>query len=183
MIVATSANGTTVNSKGQVTALRPIQASELPVATATTLGVSKYPASGALVVDANGSVSLSQTAAGTGPHVKVLCDQYGRVTDSLPLTNDDLPALDATKITAVNQLTGSQLADDTITAKNLGDYTTCLMQEDFPGSSGGLLPGDDVVPAIHIPAAGLRPGIGRKPMGASWLRCTAGQQPAVGRHF
>ena len=134
VIVATSANGTTVNSKGQVTALRPIQASELPVATATTLGVSKYPASGALVVDASGSVSLSQTAAGTGPHVKVLCDQYGRVTDSLPLTNDDLPALDATKIT-VNQLTGSQLADDTITAKNLGDYTTCLMQEDFPGSS------------------------------------------------
>ena len=133
VIVATSANGTTVNSKGQVTALRPIQASELPVATATTLGVSKYPASGALVVDATAG-SLSQTAAGTGPHVKVLCDQYGRVTDSLPLTNDDLPALDATKIT-VNQLTGSQLADDTITAKNLGDYTTCLMQEDFPGSS------------------------------------------------
>ena len=134
VIVATSANGTTVNSKGQVTALRPIQPSELPVATATTLGVSKYPGSGALVVDANGSVSLSQTPAGAGPHVKVTCDQYGRVIDSLPLTNADLPALDATKIT-INQLVGSQIADDTIAAKNLGDYTTCLMQEDFPGSS------------------------------------------------
>ena len=134
VIVATSANGTTVNSKGQVTALLPIQPSELPVATSTTLGVAQFPTVGGLIVDANGSVSLSQTPAGVGPHTKVLCDQYGRVTEGQALTNDDLPALDATKIT-VNKLTGFQIDDDTISSRHLTDYTTCLMQEDFPGSS------------------------------------------------
>ena len=103
VIVATSANGTTVNNKGQVIALRPIQPSELPVATESTLGVVQVPTSGALKVNSDGSISLSQTTAGTGPHTKVTCDQYGRVTQGQALTNADLPALDATKIT-VNQL-------------------------------------------------------------------------------
>ena len=119
VIVATSASGITVDSKGRVIILRPLVGTDLPIATDSALGGVIIPTDGGLSVNGNGEVRFKQSAAGPGPHVKVLCDEYGTVQAGQALTDDDLPnAISADKIT-IGQIQGPQIEDASITGQQL----------------------------------------------------------------
>ena len=134
VIVPTSASGITVDAKGRVTILRPLVGTDLPIATDAALGGVIIPTDGGLSVNNNGEVRFKQSAAGPGPHVKVLCDEYGTVQAGQALTDDDLPnAISAEKIT-IGQIQGPQIEDGTITGQQLADYSTCYLQNDDPGN-------------------------------------------------
>ena len=135
VIVATTASGITVNSKGQVTILRPLVSSDLPIATDSSIGGVSVPTDGGLTVDNNGAVRFKTSTVGPGPHTKIVCDTFGTVVSSEALTDNDLPgAISADKIT-LGKIASNQIDDNAVLSRHLSDYTTCLMQEDFPGSS------------------------------------------------
>ena len=117
------------NEKGLVIGSRAIQSSDLPLATADTPGIAK-PGTG-LTVDASGAFNHAPYAT-PGVHTKVTVSSEGHVIGQADLEPDDIPDLDASKIIS-GTFDPDRIADESISGLKLEDYSTCLMQEDFPG--------------------------------------------------
>jgi len=113
----------TYNAQGLVTGGRAIQGSDVPVATASTLGV-VAPGSG-LTVNVSGTIDHSNTVT-PGTYEKVTVDAQGHVTAGAELTSADLADVEfsATQITsgtisadrfAGNSISGSKLSNFAVT--------------------------------------------------------------------
>lgn len=106
------------NAKGLVTGGRQIIAADVPVATASSIGVVK-PGSG-LGVDGAGTLNHSNSIT-PGSAAKVTYDGQGHVVAALSLSATDIPELDASKITT-GTFASARLAPNSVTASQLADY-------------------------------------------------------------
>ena len=94
--------GVTVDEYGHVSDFATeIPATDLPIATDSTNGVSHYPASSGLSVSSTGAVSHTNTVA-PFTHTKITYDSNGHVTQGRELEADDLPLATATQPGAVS---------------------------------------------------------------------------------
>lgn len=109
---------------------RTLQASDLPLATATGVGAVK-PGGGLQMGSAGAIEHTNATTAGTytGP---ITIDAQGHIVSAVTdLTADDIPDLDASKITT-GQFTGEFLAENSVTASQLADYGIAQVSESAP---------------------------------------------------
>jgi len=138
-----------VNAKGLVIGSRRVQATDLPIATTTTVGA-VMPGSD-LTVTAAGTLDHAIKIAGGGIYTKLTVNATGHITAGAQLTAGDIPSLDAAKITS-GTLPISLLADHSVTAQKLADYAIALIQESVPVA-----------------------GVGSHPIGMTWLQESTGQ--------
>ena len=106
------------NAKGLVTGGRQIIAADVPVATASSIGVVK-PGSG-LGVDGAGTLNHSNSITPASA-AKVTYDGQGHIVAALALSATDIPELDASKITT-GTFASARLAANSVTAEQLADY-------------------------------------------------------------
>jgi len=106
------------NAKGLVTGGRQIIAADVPVATASSIGVVK-PGSG-LGVDGAGTLDHTNSIT-AGSAAKVTYDTEGHVVAAIGLDPTDIPELDASKITT-GTFAAARLAANSVTAEQLADY-------------------------------------------------------------
>jgi hypothetical protein len=106
------------NAKGLVTGGRQIIAADVPVATASSIGVVK-PGSG-LGVDGAGTLDHTNSITPASA-AKVTYDSQGHIVAALALSATDIPELDASKITT-GTFAAARLAANSVTAEQLADY-------------------------------------------------------------
>ena len=127
----------TWDSNGLVQGGSPIEPGDLPIATTNSNGVVKPGV--ALRVDNTGSLTIdNDISSGTFP--KVAVSSKGLVTAGESLTESDIPALSADKITS-GQFGTARLLDNAVTMPKLADYSTAYIQETQPTVSGDLFIG------------------------------------------
>lgn len=106
---------------------RALTPTDLPDATASTKGIIQ-PGTGLLVT----SGVLDHSNAVTGATVSgITYDAQGHITAATALVANDIPALDASKITTGTFAT-AQYADDSVTAAKLANYATAQIGETLP---------------------------------------------------
>jgi hypothetical protein len=125
-----------VDAKGLVVGTRPVQPTDLPLATASTIGV-VMPGSD-LTVTAGGVLEHQIKVAGGGTYTKLTINATGHVTTGTRLTAADIPDLDAAKITT-GELPTDRLADHSVTATKLADYATAYIQDIQPANAGNTI--------------------------------------------
>jgi hypothetical protein len=108
---------------------RLIDPADLPNATASTKGIIQ-PGTGLAV---NAGVLNHSNSATAGTFTKVTIDTEGHVTVGALLDAADIPALNASKITA-GELPTDRVADDAITSDKLADYSTASIGEGLPAA-------------------------------------------------
>jgi hypothetical protein len=101
-----------------VTGGRQIIAADVPVATASSIGVVK-PGSG-LGVDGAGTLDHTNSITPASA-AKVTYDSQGHIVAALALSATDIPELDASKITT-GTFASARLAANSVTAEQLADY-------------------------------------------------------------
>ena len=116
------------DANGLITGGRQIVAADVPVATAGSIGVVQ-PGSG-LGVDAGGILNHSNSIT-AGTATKITFDAQGHVTATQALEADDIPELDASKITTGTFGSGF-LAANSVTAEQLADYGIAQVSETAP---------------------------------------------------
>ena len=116
------------NAKGLVTGGRQIIAADVPVATASSIGVVK-PGSG-LGVDGAGTLNHSNSITPASA-AKVTYDSQGHVVAALALVATDIPELDASKITT-GTFASARLAPNSVTASQLADYGIAQVSSSQP---------------------------------------------------
>ncbi len=116
------------DANGLVTDGRLITASDVPIATSSTIGVVK-PGSG-LGVDGSGFINHSNSIAG-GTGTKVTFDTEGHITGNAALIDTDIPNLPASKITSGTFPT-ARLEAGSVTGEKLADYAVSLFGETQP---------------------------------------------------
>ena len=109
---------TQYDANGLVTAGRLIVAADLPAA-ATGVKGAVFPGTG-LQVAVSGQLDHTNVAT-PGTYGKVTVDAQGHVTEGTSLIADDIPDLDASKITS-GTFTSDRLASNSVTAAQLADY-------------------------------------------------------------
>ena len=124
----------TYTEKGLVTGGRQIEAGDLPPATNSSLGA--ITAGAEFNISPSGELTIANSVA-EGTHAVVTYDDNGLITSGRDLTEDDIPELDASKITS-GEFGAEQLGECSVTAPKICDYATCLMQEDNPGKGDFL---------------------------------------------
>ena len=130
---ATTPQVVTYDGHGLVTGGRVLQASDLPVASAGAAGaVSPGPE---FSVTLTGELQHS-SRPGAGIATKVQYDQTGHITGALALEAGDIPDLDASKITS-GSFSTAQIANRSVTADKLSDYSVSFIQEASPSSITG----------------------------------------------
>ena len=134
VITAATISGITVNQYGQVVNLTALEGSDLPIASSTEIGAISIPSDGKFDVSTGGALTHKTTVAGNGTFTKVTLDASGHVATGASLEKTDIPNLDADQITG-GTLPPSVIGDNSLTPQKFGDYSTCLMQEEFPGYS------------------------------------------------
>ena len=122
---------------GFVTSGTDLDPDDIPVATSTTLGGVVVPATDddgdtALDIAANGDLTHADSGVTADTYTKVGVNKYGHVISGSDLEAADIPDISADKIDG-GTLPNGVIGDDAITASNIADYATCLMQEDNPG--------------------------------------------------
>ena len=139
-IVAGAVSGFTYDAQGHITFARPLLGSDLPLATTTEVGgvsVTDFD-NNPLFVSDTGVLVHQYSSVEAGTLVSVEVDRYGHVQGgSTVLQELQVPNLPADKITSGTFPT-ERIADESITAPKMADYSTCLMQEDFPGAADYL---------------------------------------------
>ena len=139
-------SGVTYDEHGHITAAVPLAGDDLPTATETDLGAVSVPGPKLTV---NGSGEIGHALAPglvADTYTKVTVDEYGHVLVGEQLGGDDVPEHSADLITSgqlpVNDALDEEgniygdtlaIADNSITARHIRDYTTTLMQEENPG--------------------------------------------------
>ena len=116
------------DANGLVTDGRTIIAADVPIATASTIGVVK-PGSG-LGVDGSGNLNHSNSITG-GTAAKVTFDTEGHVTATAALEASDIPDLSADKITSGTFPT-ARIAAAAVTAPKLANYAVTTIGETQP---------------------------------------------------
>ncbi len=106
------------NNKGLITGGRQIIGADVPVASASSIGVVR-PGSG-LGVDGAGTLNHSNSIT-PGSAAKVTYDGEGHIVAALALVATDIPDLDASKITT-GTFASERLAPNSVTASQLADY-------------------------------------------------------------
>ena len=128
---------------GLVTGSGDIEAEDLPIATATTLGAVMVPNidsagdASPISVDGSGAISHDESGVTPGTYPKVIVDKHGHVTGGGPLEESDIPEISADNIVG-GELNPDLLPECSVTAPKICDYATCLMQEDNPGAGDFL---------------------------------------------
>jgi hypothetical protein len=131
-ISAITRSGLTFNTFGQLTSSVALVGADLPVATDSVIGAIKVPtASAPLALDANGVLSIADSGVTAGQYEKVTVNASGIITAGSDLVANDIPALDASKITT-GQLGTSRILDDAITMDKLGSNAISFIQEAQP---------------------------------------------------
>ena len=137
-IAAGGISGFTYDEHGHITSATALVSTDLPVATTSEAGAVSVPNDGTapLLVAADGALTHRTIAGGAVAGLaSVDVDAYGLVTGgSSILDPTQVPGLDASKITSGSFPT-ERLGTNSIVASKMSDYSTCLMQEDFPGYS------------------------------------------------
>lgn len=140
-------SGIEFDDNGHILSAIPLQGDDLPAATETDLGGVSVPGP-ALEVTSDGELShalVDGLIADT--YTKVTVDERGHVVSGEQLSGNDVPPHDASLIQSgtfpVNQALDAEgnpfgdtlaLADNSITARHVRDYSTTLMQEENPGA-------------------------------------------------
>jgi hypothetical protein len=140
LLAAGEESGISFDEHGHITGTRPLEGTDLPPATTTTLGAVIVPTanSNPLTVDDVGNINHAVTPLAAGTYASLEIDQYGHAIDGdTVLSTDQVPNLNADKINA-GQFPTARIADNSITEDKLADYSTTLMQEDFPGEGAFL---------------------------------------------
>ena len=119
----------TYNDKGLIRSGRPIQGSDLPIATTSSTGVISA-APDEFTVSPFGELKLRNQIAGSTNPVVTYNDQ-GLVTSGRALTESDIPELSASKITS-GEFDTDQLADGSVTLEKIADYAISYIQESSP---------------------------------------------------
>jgi hypothetical protein len=176
VVLAGTASGISYDADGHITGAVALASGDLPIAVAGLPGaVSPGPG---LTVNTAGALSLTPatnaqlggvlvggdfTATGgvlalspqlgfaAGSYAKVSVNSKGLVIGGATLTDADIPALNASKISAGTFPT-DRYADHSVTANKLADYSIAYVQESVP------------------PA-----GVGSHPIGMLWLQESTGQ--------
>jgi hypothetical protein len=121
------------NAYGLITGGRLIQASDLPAASAGTIGAVS-PGTG-LEVDVTGTLDHTNSAT-PGTYTKVTIDAQGHVTTGASLSAADIPDLDAAKLTT-GEIDAARIANTSITGVKLADGST--VQFGGAGSTAGIV--------------------------------------------
>lgn len=108
----------TYSDKGLITAGRAIQSADLPAATSGAIGAVR-PGSG-LAIGTGGALNHTNVIT-PATFTKVTFDAQGHVVGGTTLIADDIPELDAAKITT-GTFTSARLAPNSVTAAQLADY-------------------------------------------------------------
>ena len=121
----------TYNEQGLVTAGADLVASDLPIATATTVGAVSVPATDAdgdtpLDIDGNGAVTHDDSGITAGTYEKVTVDKYGHVTAGTDLVAGDIPDIGADKITSGTLPVADNVPDVGISAQG---YVTAVPED------------------------------------------------------
>jgi hypothetical protein len=116
------------DANGLVTDGRTIIAADVPIATASTVGVVK-PGTG-LGVDGAGNLGHTNSVLG-GSAAKVTYDSEGHIVAALDLDATDIPDLDANKITT-GTFPSARLAANSVTAEQLADYGIAQVSSSQP---------------------------------------------------
>ena len=119
-VTAGTTSGITFNASGHITGAVALQGSDLPLATSTTAGGVKVPGP-VLTLDGSGGITHVNSSVVPGAYPKVTVDTAGHVTAGTELGPDDIPSLDASKITSGTFGSGL-LAANSVTATQLADY-------------------------------------------------------------
>ena len=124
---ATVFAGPTTGSAATPT-FRALTGTDLPVATSVANGVVR-PGTG-LTVLGTGVLNHSNSAT-PGTYTKITIDAQGHVSAASNLIADDVPSLDASKITT-GTFSGSFLAENSVSATQLADYGIAQVSESAP---------------------------------------------------
>jgi len=116
------------NANGLVTAGRSIVAADVPLATASTIGVVR-PGSG-LGVDGSGNLNHNNSIVGATA-TKVTFDTEGHITATAALIDTDIPNLSADKITSGTFPT-ARIGTKAVTGAKVADYAVALFGETQP---------------------------------------------------
>jgi hypothetical protein len=116
------------NANGLVTAGRSIVAADVPLATASTIGVVR-PGSG-LGVDGSGNLNHNNSIVGATA-AKVTFDTEGHITATAALIDTDIPNLSADKITSGTFPT-ARIGAKAVTGAKVADYAVALFGEAPP---------------------------------------------------
>ena len=116
------------NANGLVTAGRSIVAADVPLATASTIGVVR-PGSG-LGVDGSGNLNHNNSITGATA-AKVTFDTEGHITATSALIDTDIPNLSADKITSGTFPT-ARIGAKAVTGAKVADYAVALFGETQP---------------------------------------------------
>jgi hypothetical protein len=116
------------NANGLVTAGRSIVAADVPLATASTIGVVR-PGSG-LGVDGSGNLNHNNSVTGATA-TKVTFDTEGHITATSALIDTDIPNLSADKITSGTFPT-ARIGAKAVTGAKVADYAVALFGETQP---------------------------------------------------
>ena len=116
------------NANGLVTAGRSIVAADVPLATASTIGVVR-PGSG-LGVDGSGNLNHNNSITGATA-TKVTFDTEGHITATSALIDTDIPNLSADKITSGTFPT-ARIGAKAVTGAKVADYAVALFGETQP---------------------------------------------------
>lgn len=134
--------GVTFDSHGHVTATDSsgkIPQADLPFAGTTPerIGAIYIPDQDPLRVEADGALYHQNSNVTAGTYTKVNVDVKGHVVQGDSIEQSDIPNLDASIITT-GEFGSTRIEDASIISTKFGDYSTCLMQEDFPGQGDFL---------------------------------------------
>ena len=107
---------------------RALAGTDLPIATASVNGAVQ-PGTG-LSVSGTGALNHTNTAT-PGTYTKITIDSEGHVSAASTLTSNDIPSLDAGKITT-GTFSGTFLAANSVSATQLADYGIAQVSESAP---------------------------------------------------
>ena len=108
----------------------------LPIANDTDLG--GVIIGGGIAITSEGVISINNTFPTPGTYSKLTVDSYGLCTAGDVLLSDDIPDLDASKITT-GSLDPNRIADGSIARRHLGDYSITFIQETAPTLNVGAI--------------------------------------------
>ncbi len=134
-VTGATTSGITFNDQGLITATTALVASDLPLATASTVGAVSIPvASAPLAISGTGVLSIANSGVTAGTYPKVTVSAQGIVTSGTTLSAGDIPDLATSKITT-GQFGTNFVANDAITMDKLANLSTGFIQEASPDIS------------------------------------------------
>ena len=152
-VVAGSSAGISWDAQGLITgAVSPVPAADLPVATATEVGVVSVPGTGGLAVSGTGEVSIAYTTT-ANVVANVSYNEYGQIIYVTEIEPSHLPIATNNQIGGAQYpISGGLLVDPSgnvtlsTTGVDLGTYTKVTVDTTGRVTNGGTLDASDIPP-------------------------------------